>query len=390
MEDWKPEYTPPLTRRIARSARHFIPLAVWLGCAVLVAWLSLFNNDQSSVVGIVESQRASIIIPSSGRIKAITTSRHQTVQQGQVIAQLDDTAIRLRLTKANQELDILRAEIEKEQADIIAETSRFKNQHELDTTIERRRLITNVESARLTALATRAEIEEVRIRAQGAAIESDRTASLTTQGFASPSELVRLRTLKDALNKRLTELQKLHSQQKARTAMFEKQLADFQPLASAPAGVEKSVTPLRLKLQRQSTEFEEIEHLRTQLLLRAPISGQVTEIALTEGEWASSGQTIATIVANKPNAIVAYVAAPQSEWLKNAVRLEVQSAAKTSLGDTIIRSISPTTVRIPSRLWADARTPEWAIAVVLAPTQLTRPGELVHIVQSRTLQPTAH
>ena len=172
--------------------------------------------------------------------------------------------------------------------------------------------------------------------------------------------------------------------------MFEKQLADFQPLASAPAGVEKSVTPLRLKLQRQSTEFEEIEHLRSQLLLRAPISGQVTEIALTEGEWASSGQTIATIVANKPNAIVAYVAAPQSEWLKNAVQLEVQTAAKISLGDTVIRSISPTTVRIPSRLWADAKTPEWATAVVLAPTQLTRPGELVHIVHSRTLQPTAH
>lgn len=385
MADWKPEYTPPLTRRIARNARRLVPLTVWLGCATLVAWLSLFEDNRISVIGIVDSQRASIITPSSGRITAITTALHQTVQQGQVIARLDDTAIRLRLTKTNQELDILRADIEKEQADIVAETGRLENQFNLDATIERRRLITNVESARLTALATRAEIEEVRIRAQGAAIEADRTASLTTQGFASPSELVRLRTLKDALNKRLSELQRLHSQQNARTATFEQQLSDFQPLASAPAGVEMSLTPLRLKLQRQSTELEEIEHLRNQLLLRAPIPGQVTEIAVTEGEWASSGQTVATIVASKPNAIVAYVAASQSEWLQRAGRLEVQTASQMHLGETVIRSISPTTVRMPSRLWADAKSPEWAIAIVLAPTERARPGDLVHIVRSKTL-----
>jgi HlyD family secretion protein len=361
-----------------------VPFTVWLGCATLVIWLGLTDDNHRSVIGIVDSQRASIITPSRGRITAITASLHQTVEQGQVIAQLDDTAIRLRLTKTNQELDILRAEIEKEQADIAAETGRLENKLELDATIERRRLITNVESARLTALATRAEIEEVRIRAQGAAIESDRTASLTTQGYASPAELIRLRTLKDALNKRLTELEKLHAQQNARTTMFTVQLADFQPLASAPAGVEKLLTPLRLKLQRQSTELEEIEHLRNQLLLRAPISGQVTEIALTEGEWASSGQTVATIVASKPNSIVAYVAAPQSEWLQNASKLEVQTASRIRIGETVIRSISPTTVRMPSRLWSDPKLPEWAIAVVLAPTELTRPGELVHIVHSNT------
>lgn len=384
MTDWKPGYTPPLTRRIARSARQLVPFTVWLGCATLVIWLGLADDNRRSVIGIVDSQRASIITPSRGRITAITTSLHQTVEQGQVIAQLDDTAIRLRLTKTNQELGILRAEIEKEQADIAAETGRLENKLELDATIERRRLITNVESARLTALATRAEIEEVRIRAQGAAIESDRTASLTTEGYASPAELIRLRTLKDALNKRLTELEKLHAQQNARTTMFTVQLADFQPLASAPAGVEKLLTPLRLKLQRQSTELEEIEHLRNQLLLRAPISGQVTEIALTEGEWASSGQTVATIVASKPSSIVAYVAAPQSEWLQNASKLEVQTASRIRIGETVIRSISPTTVRMPSRLWSDPKLPEWAIAVVLAPTELTRPGELVHIVHSNT------
>lgn len=384
MTDWTPGYTPPLTRRIARNARQLVPLTVWLGCATLVIWLGLADDNRRSVIGIVDSQRASIITPSSGRITAITTSLHQTVQQGQVIAQLDDTAIRLRLTKTNQELDILRAEIEKEQADIAAETGRLENKLELDATIERRRLITNVESARLTALATRAEIEEVRIRAQGAAIESDRTASLTTQGYASPAELIRLRTLKDALNKRLTELEKLHAQQNARTTMFTEQLAEFQPLASAPAGVDKLLTPLRLKLQRQSTELEEIEHLRNQLLLRAPIPGQVTEIALTEGEWASSGQTVATIVASKPNSIVAYVAASQSEWLQNASKLEVQTASRIHIGETVIRSISPTTVRMPSRLWSDPKLPEWAIAVVLAPAELTRPGELVHIVHSNT------
>ena len=384
MSDWTPSYTPPLPRRLMRSVRHLLPLAVWFGCVALVVWLGLYDDSRRTVVGIVSSQRASIIAPRSGRITAVTTTLHQTVAQGQVIARLDDTALRLRLTKTNQELDILRAEIEKEQADIVAQAGRIENELEFDATIERRRRTTNVESARLTALATRAEIEEVRIRAQGAGIEADRIISLTVQGFASPSELVRLRTLKDALNKRLTELQNLHKQQNARTVMFEEQLAEFQPKASTPAGVETSLTPLRLKLQRQATELEQIEHLRNQLLLRAPIPGQVTEVAVTEGEWTSSGQVVATIVANKPNGIVAYVAAPQSKWLQNAGRLEVLTAARAPLGETIIRSISPTSVRVPQRLWRDPKTPEWAIAIELAPTDRARPGDLVHIVRAKT------
>lgn len=382
MSDWTPSYTPPLRRRLMRSARHLVPLAVWLSCGALVVWLGIYDDSRRTVVGIVSSQRASIITPRSGRITAVTTALHQTVAQGQVIARLDDTALRLRLTKTNQELSILRAEIEKEQSIILAQTKRIENKLELDTTIERRRRIANIESARLTALATRAEIEEVRIRAQGAAIEADRIASLTLQGFTSPSELVRLRTLKDALNKRLTELLNLHEQQNARTAKFEKQLSDFQPKATPATGLETSLTPLRLKLQRQATQLEQIEHLRNQLLLRAPIPGQVTEVSVTEGEWTSSGQVIATIVATKPNSIVAYVAAPQSEWLQSAEKLEVLTVARASLGETTIRSISPTTVRVPRRLWRDPKTPEWAIAIELTPTDQARPGDLVQIACS--------
>ena len=367
-----------------RSARHLIPLVVWLSCAALVVWLGIYDDSRRTVVGVVSSQRASIITPRSGRITTVTTALHQTVAQGQVIARLDDTALRLRLTRTNQELGILRAEIEKEQSIILAETKRIENKLELDTTIERRRRIANIESARLTALATRAEIEEVRIRAQGAAIEADRIASLTLQGFTSPSELVRLRTLKDALNKRLAELLNLHEQQNARTAKFEKQLSDFQPKAALGTGLETSLTPLRLKLQRQATQLEQIEHLRDQLLLRAPIPGQITEVSVTEGEWTSSGQVVATIVATKPNGIVAYVAAPQSEWLQSAEKLEVLTVARASLGETTIRSISPTTVRVPRRLWRDPKTPEWAIAIELTPTDQARPGDLVQIARSST------
>lgn len=382
MTDWTPSYTQPLPRRLARSARHLLPLTVWLLCAALVVWLGLIDDNRATVIGIVSSQRASIITPRSGRITAVTTALHETVQQGQVIARLDDTALRLRLTKTNQELAILRAEIQKEQADIAAQAGRRENALELDATIERRRRTATVESARLTALATRAEIEEVRIRAQGASIEADRVASLAVQGLAAPSELVRLRTVKDALNRRLTELQNLHTQQNARTTMFEKQLAEFQPTTSTPTGVETSLTPLRLKLQKQAIELEQIEYLRNQLLLRAPIPGQVTEIAVTEGEWTSSGQVVATIVATKANSIFAYVTAPQSQWLLEAASLEVQTAARVPLGETVIRSISPTTVRTPRRLWRDPKTPEWAIAVELAPTGHARPGDLVHIVCS--------
>ena len=380
MADWTPSYTPPLPRRLARSARGLLPLTVWLACATLVVWLGLFEDRRPAIVGIVSSQHASIITPCSGRVTAVTTALHQQVAQGQVIARLDDTELLLRLTRTNQELAILRAEIDKEKADIAAQTGRLENKRNLDATIERRRRTTSVASARLAGLATRAEIEEVRIRAQGAAIEADRIASLTEQGLASPSRLVQLRTLKEALQKRLTELEKVHRQQGERTKMFAALLAEFQPQPSAPTTVETSLTPMRLKVQKQATELEQIEHQRQQLLLRAPIPGQVTELAVTEGEWAASGQRIATIVASKPNGIVAYIATPHSAWLAGATQLEVRTPSRAPLGTTIVRSVSPTAVRVPRRLWRDPNAPEWATAIELAPTGRERPGDLVHIV----------
>lgn len=72
---------------------------------------------------------------------------------------------------------------------------------------------------------------------------------------------------------------------------------------------------------------------------------------------------------------------PAILWLQNAGSLEVLTATRASLGETVIRSISPTTVRVPRRLWRDPKTPEWAIAIEL---DQARPGDLVHIVRANT------
>ena len=168
---------PSLPQRLARGVRRSTPLAVWLGAVVAVCWLGTSLPPAEALRALVESPVGTVSTPVDGRVQTLLVGLHDDVAAGAIVARLDDSDVRLRLSKASYELERLRADMELEQRDRTQQARDAAVEHELDSGAEQRRLASTVEAAELAALATRTQLEEARVRLQGVSVEAERRNS---------------------------------------------------------------------------------------------------------------------------------------------------------------------------------------------------------------------
>ncbi len=378
MSDWTPSRPRPgLGARTLRGAKRGLPVAVWLACIALVAWLGTHLPPHTTFRGIVEATHGAVSAPVAGRIAAVLVSLHEEALQDQIVARLDDADVRLRLSQAHCELERLRADLELERADRARRGNLEESGRGLDSDAEQRRLVTGAESAQLEALGTRTRIEEVRVREQGAAIECDRLQELVRRGVGGEGDLVRARTEREALQKRIAELEALHAEQRTRIEATNRRLREFDAPGAAPIPTDVALAPMRWRLKMQEAVLERIVEDSKLLVLRAPIRGRIAQLAARPGEWIAAGQPVMTIVDATPRRILAYVPDALRTHLEGAVTVQVARVDRAGLGAATLQSISPSVVRVPERLWHDPRVEEWAFEAVIATTGKERPGEEV-------------
>jgi multidrug resistance efflux pump len=374
------------SRRRLRSAlryanRSLFPLGLWLLAIAAVFWLLPSRGTRLPVPGVVETQRYDVVATLDGRLTAMLVERHDRVESGQIIARLSDDDLRLRLTRARYELEQLRADLQRREAELTLEAKATSVRHELDTTTEARRRTSDVEAAHLDELETRAEVEEAKIRLQGVTIEVDRLRALEQQAIASDAALVRLRTERDALSRRIQELEGVLQQQHARVLAARERLSAFTVTVSEAIPRETLLEPMRWRLKMQEAELERIALLSRNLDVAAPSGGFVESIKLRSGQWVASGDTLITIVDPTARRILAYL--PETARSRVAVQSTVQmmrDAVPGAVRSTLVVSLSPALVRVPQRLWRDPRIEEWAIEAVLAPHGDEAPGERVSLL----------
>lgn len=384
MSDWQPSRPRAgFLLRSRRALRAATPAAVWLGTVVVVVLLGRTLPMQGQITGIVDSAHGAVAAPVDGRIAAVLVMLHQEVEAGQVIARLDDKDVRLQITEATYELERLRADLASEEADRVQQTRAAAAQHGLETETEQRRLVSAVEAAQLGALTVRTQLEEARIRLQGAAIEVERLTTLAQQDMVGDTELVRMRTERDALQKRVAELQSLYDEHRARVETASQRMREFAPGQIAALPIDTALAPMRWALKAQEANLERIAGEAGRLDLRAPIRGRVGSLAVQSGEWTTAGTALATIVDASPRRILAYVPDAVRSQLAARRAVRVHRADASFLGMTSIQSISPTVVPVPQRLWNDPRVEEWGYEIVVAATGLEVPGERVQLTLDR-------
>ena len=380
MSDWQPSRArASLAQRSRHSLARAVPAAVWVVAVLGLVKLAEVTPSAQRVPGVVDSKDCTLLAPVDGRLVTIAVQLHQLVEADAVIARFDDRDVRLRLTQANFELERLRADMAKAQLELEREARATTSEQNFATAVEHRRLISAVEEAQLATLTTRTQIEETRVRLQGASVETDRLTTLVKQSMVAEPELVKVRTERDALKKRIDELETLCDQQRVVIATCQQRLTEFQPGRATEMPVDTALAPLRWRLKEQETQLERIALDAQALDVRSPMRGHIAAIDANPGEWARAGRAIARIVDSTPRRILAYVPDTMRQRLSTARSLQVHRADSSLLGPTNVLSISPTVVRLPERLWRDPQREEWGYEVVLAATGAEMPGERVQL-----------
>ncbi len=384
MTDWAPSRKRPgFVHRLAGALHRLLPGGVWLGAIGALIWLGTFAQAPGPIAGLVDAAQSTVTSPVAGRVTAILVTLHQEVERDQVVARLDDSDVRLRLTQATYELERLRADLVREEADRTQQARTTDAEHGLDAGVEQRRLVSAAEAAQLAALSMRTQLEEARVRVSGATIEAERLSTLAQQGMVGEPELVRARTERDALQKRISELEALRAEEIARVEAANQRLREFAPAGPTIPSIEAALVPMRWRLKTQEAVLERIVEDTRLLTLRAPIRGRIACVSAEAGEWAAAGRSLVTIVDATPRRILAYVPEAVRSQLGTVQSVRVMRCDASHLGTTSVQSISPSVVRVPERLWRDPRQEEWAYEVVVAATGLERPGERVQLTLSR-------
>lgn len=381
MQDWRP--SRPRAGLLVRGrhvARAAIPATVWLLAVCVVVLLGQTLPMTGQLTGIVDAAQGNVTAPVDGRIAAVLVALHQEVEAGQVLVRLDDHDIRLRMTQATCELERLRADMAREAADLDQQARTLASSHGLEAGVEQRRLVSAVEAAQLGALAIRTELEEARIRAQGAAVEADRLGALATQGMVGEPELLRVRTERDALQKRITELTSLHAEHLQRIDTAQQRAREFAPGDVATLPLDTALAPMRWRLKAQEAMLERISLDAQQLDLRAPAHGRVSAVLIQPGEWTAAGRMLVSVVDPNPRRILAYAPDALRTRLQPQLPVRVHRGDSSLLGTSTIQSISPTTVKLPERLWRDPQRAEWGFEIVVAATGAECPGERVALL----------
>lgn len=371
----------PLLTRLRGRARAATPVLVWLLAVGGALYLMQGRRQRTPVTGLVEARQHSVIVPMEGRLAALMVALHEDVAAGQLLARISDQDLRLRLQRERFELERMRADLRQREAELQHQEQTAVARSELDMAVELRRLTHAVEVAQLDALATRADLAEVRVRSQGLAVETERLAELTQRGMMSDTELVRKRTELDALHKRIAELEQILVERRAHTDACQQRLDRFAAGAPPTLPRDAALEPLRWLLKEQETRIDQLVLEAGRLDLLAPAAGRVASLNHGPGEWLRAGTVMLTIADPTPRRILAYVpeALRAAAAPARAVAV-VRPGTGAVLGQAAIASVSAAVVRVPERLWRDPQREEWAWEIVVPPTGLEAPGELVGLL----------
>lgn len=363
-----------------RYAQRFTPFAVWCSAIVAVLWLLPAAVRTGGIIGLVDAPRTAVVVPVAGTLVAVAAGRHQRVEAGQVVGRLSDDDLRLRLAAARCELERLRADLREREAEVAHAGSLDDARRKLDMGTELRRRTSEVEGARLDELETQAEIAEARVRLRGLAVEVDRQTTLEKQGIAADAALVRVRTDQDALEKRITELEGILVERRARVVSARQRQDEFAAVEGVGLPLDVLLEPMRWRLKAQETEIERIALDGRKLDLVAPVGGSVEAVHFTTGQWVASGATLLTIVDGEARRIVAYVPEAVRARVPVASSVHVVRDAVPGRRPAVVLSMSPAVVLMPQRLWRDPRQEEWAWEIVLASGGDEAPGERVRVL----------
>ena len=267
--------------------------------ALLAVWAAWFFLAQVAVYEVSHAARLevrqaahAVESPIAGRVLAASLPVGADVRQGDVLVELDASALHLRLDEERARVAGLHSQLEAAQLEIAA-------------------LRRAAEDSRQAAQASLAEAQARHVEATAAARfateQLDHIKELRSMNLASEFETRRARAEAD---------QRAAAEEAARLAVLRierSQRAAESEYSAQIEGLRREAAQLGGAIGTARVMIERLEHEIDRHIIRAPVSGRLGEVtALQTGSFVESGERLAAIVPQDGVKLVAYFTPQQS------------------------------------------------------------------------------
>ena len=359
----KTDIQTPVQRRFRLWRQRYAPIVVWLVAVGALYFLIGEKPREIAAIGIVELRNVQVSPVMAGALHSLGVDLFDTVESGEPVALMDDTLVEAELLTAQAELARLRIALE-------LQNDRLKfdaTSRALDSQNDYRRFMLNEETARLDYLDRVVQQETDKVSLQRLELLVKRQENLLGN-VIDVDTFDDTRLQRDLVKTRIAQNEEATKIAKDRIADAAKRLSDFEGWYGTE--IQKStdvvLIPLREELAVQEARINEVTMRRLALVLRAPLSGQVSSILRRSGETVLSGEPILTITDPNSTRVLAYV----DEQNAHAITVGAQARIRPQFrqGEVITAKVKSHATQIadfPLSLWRSPITPRRGLSLLI-------------------------
>ena len=156
----------------------------------------------------------------------------------------------------------------------------------------------------------------------------------------------------------------------------------FQELRGFDGSTDARIAALTEAVSVQQARIHEIRLARQALVVRAPVSGQVSDVLARQGQSLLPGEPVARLVGTRAADIVAYLPEGVGAEVRAGDLVRVARPAQPwENAEAIVERVGPAIEEIPSRLWRDPAVAEFGRPLLIegAAALEILPGEAVSV-----------
>lgn len=370
----------PLHYRWQRIRYRTMPAVVFIICGVMSFQLWRTNALTANAVGVVSSQDAPAVSLTDGtmmRMQDKSFKLYDEVQAGEVIAILDSKSVELELEVIKKEILELREELKAESYKLEIELKDKQRERQSDV----RRLAEQIESLRLEILDREADLASAEIELER---QDQKLITLGTiyQGdiFDNNLEVINTKLRRDIVKKQVENIKKALTEARIQLNSANDRLAQLPEVIQAD--VDRVLAPIRAEIEVAQAEMAEAQYRQSNLMVKAPISGKITDIHKFPGETIRAGDRVMTISGKSDPYIIAYIRNSQRIFPKAGMIVQVKTRLQPH--DPMVGKVEQVGVQfqiIPEQLVSRTDVIEWGLPVRISfPEGLqARPNEMVKL-----------
>jgi multidrug resistance efflux pump len=366
-----------MTDRLEDFPGGALNFGIWLAAAAAVVAILGTRAARVEYVGIARAVEHEISSPTPGTLARVLVDLYQEVEQGDLVAVLDDAEVAAELEVAAAELRTLESQLADAGSGVVAGTA-------VDWQSERRRFEVDVEERRLEELRLKVEIESDRVEKQRLELKLARLQPLRDSGAIALDDYDDARFALQKVATRLDEnlLLLARTREELDAALRRRDAFVGRSKGSEEGSGSGYLAAVRAAIDAQAARVAAAHARRAALTLTAPVSGTVTLIGGRAGQAVVAGEPIVVVARPSEGDVVAWLPERDGRHLEVGQRVWLRSANRdVALSESYILRVAPTVAMLPERLWQRRDMPEYGRAVMVASVEglSLLPGETVRI-----------